>query len=210
MFHRPADAILMLVSPLEHLVRVYPVLSRNPCNRRTWNKCRLDNAPLLLSATVNPFRRATCSNLNRLAHKAIVGLTRVFCLHGEKRTLTPFPSNDDWAFASKRAKGKRPIWGQSIMGKQIHPVIERLGITKRIGWHSFRHSYSTLLRHLGSDIKVQQDLLRHSSARLTLDTYTQAVTPAKREAQNAVIKLLLPAESTPLVAPTTSSSYISA
>jgi len=33
------------------------------------------------------------------------------------------------------------------------------------------------------DIKVQQDLLRHSSARLTLDTYTQSVTTAKREAK---------------------------
>jgi integrase len=88
----------------------------------------------------------------------------------EWRKVTPYRSDNDWVFASKRAKGKRPIWGQSIMRKQIHPVIERLGITKRIGWHSFRHSYSTLLRHLGTDIKVQQDLLRHSSARLTLDT----------------------------------------
>jgi Phage integrase family len=51
------------------------------------------------------------------------------------------------------------------MRKQIHPAIERLGINKRIGWHTFRHSYSTLLRQLGTDIKVQQDLLRHSSAR---------------------------------------------
>ena len=65
----------------------------------------------------------------------------------------------------------------SAMRKQIHPAIERLGINKKIGWHTFRHSYSTRLRHLGTDIKVQQDLLRHSSARLTLDTYTQAVTP---------------------------------
>ena len=113
----------------------------------------------------------------------------------EWRKETRFPSADDWVFASKRAKGKRPIWGQSIMRKQIHPAIEKLGITKRIGWHTFRHSYSTLLRELGTDIKVQQDLLRHSSARLTLNTYTQAVTPAKREAQNGVVKLLLPAES---------------
>ncbi len=126
----------------------------------------------------------------------------------EWRKIAPFPSIDDWVFASKRAKGKRPIWGQSIMRKQIHPVIEKLGIAKRIGWHSFRHSYSTLLRHLGTDIKVQQDLLRHSSARLTLDTYTQAVTPAKREAQNAVVNLLLAAKSAPLAAPTTSSSHI--
>jgi integrase len=96
------------------------------------------------------------------------------------RKVTCYRSADDWVFASQRAKGKRPIWGQSIMRKQIHPAIERLGIKKRIGWHTFRHSYSTLLRQLGTDIKVQQDLLRHSSARLTLDTYTQAVTPAKK------------------------------
>lgn len=120
----------------------------------------------------------------------------------EWRKVTRYRSPDDWVFASKRAKGKRPIWGQSIMRKQIHPALEKLGIEKRIGWHTFRHSYSTLLRHLGTDIKVQQDLLRHSSARLTLDTYTQAVTPAKRDAQNAVVQLLLPAESIAIAAPT--------
>jgi integrase len=127
----------------------------------------------------------------------------------EWRKVTRFPSLDDWVFASKRAKGRRPIWGQRIMRKQIHPAVEKLRIQKRIGWHTFRHSYSSLLRHLGTDIKVQQELLRHSSARLTLDTYTQAVTPAKREAQNAVVKLLLPPESEPLAAPTTSNSNIS-
>jgi hypothetical protein len=37
-----------------------------------------------------------------------------------------------------------------------------------------------------------QELLRHASARVTLDTYTQAVTPAKRIAQTAVVRLLLP------------------
>jgi integrase len=83
------------------------------------------------------------------------------------------------------------MWGQTIMRKKIHPVAERLGIAKRIGWHTFRHSYSTLLRSLGTDIKVQQDLLRHSSARTTLDTYTQAVTPAKRAAQDALARLLM-------------------
>src|ERR1035438_8486524 len=119
----------------------------------------------------------------------------------EWRKVAPFPCIDDWVFASKRAKGKRPIWGQSIMRKQIHPAVEKLAINKRIGWHTFRHSYSTLLRHLGTDIKVQQDLLRHSSARLTLDTYTQAVTPAKREAQNAVVQLLFASEPSTIVAP---------
>ncbi len=108
---------------------------------------------------------------------------------------------DDWVFASTRTKGKRPLWGQSIMCKRIRPVANKLGIEKRIGWHTFRHSYSTLLRSLGTDIKVQQDLLRHSSARLTLDTYTQSVTPAKREAQNAVAMLLTAPDQSTFAAP---------
>ena len=60
---------------------------------------------------------------------------------------------------------------------------------------------SSILRFLGTDIKVQQDLLRHSSARLTLDTYTQSVTTAKREAQDAVIRLLVPDDQSTLNAP---------
>ena len=108
---------------------------------------------------------------------------------------------DDWVFASVRTQGKRPLWGQSLMRKRIHPVAKKLGINKRIGWHTFRHSYSSLLRSLGTDIKVQQDLLMHSSARLTLDTYTQSVTPAKCEAQEAVIRLLLTNDPSNLAAP---------
>ncbi|HEU5352227.1 MAG TPA: tyrosine-type recombinase/integrase [Terracidiphilus sp.] len=104
---------------------------------------------------------------------------------------TKYPGPEDWVFASNSAKGTRPMWGQTFMRKRIHPVAKQLGITKQIDWHTFRHSYSTLLRSLGTDIKVQQDLLRHSSARTTLDTYTQAVTPAKRAAQDAVARLLM-------------------
>jgi len=35
-----------------------------------------------------------------------------------------------------------------------------------------------------------QELLRHSSLRSTLDVYTQALTPAKHEAQGAVLSLV--------------------
>ena len=83
------------------------------------------------------------------------------------------------------------------MRKHVHPVAKELGIQKRIGWHTFRHSYSTILRSIGTDIKVQQDLLRHSSARMTLDTYTQSITAAKVLAQQAVMDLLLAPRSAP-------------
>ena len=39
-----------------------------------------------------------------------------------------------------------------------------------------------------------QELMRHSSLRSTIDIYTQAVTPAKRAAQAAVLSLFFPAE----------------
>ena len=50
---------------------------------------------------------------------------------------------------------------------------------------------ATLLRATGADIKVMQELLRHASARVTLDTYTQAITDKKRRAQNKVVRLLV-------------------
>src|SRR6516162_11053182 len=70
------------------------------------------------------------------------------------------------------------------------PTAQRVGIQKRFGWHTFRHSYSTVLRSVGTEFKVMQELLRHSSFRSTLDIYTQAVTPAKHAAQPAVISLV--------------------
>ena len=74
--------------------------------------------------------------------------------------------------------------------KYIRPVAGSVGIQKRFGWHTFRHTYSTLLRSVGTEFKVMQELVRHSSLRSTLDVYTQAVTPAKHAAQAAVVSLI--------------------
>jgi hypothetical protein len=42
---------------------------------------------------------------------------------------------------------------------------------------------------VGTEFKVMQELLRHSTLRSTLDVYTQAMTPAKHAAQAAVLSL---------------------
>ena len=57
------------------------------------------------------------------------------------------------------------------------------GITKRIGWHTFRHTFSTLYKAAGVDAKVVQELMRHASFRTTMDSYTQALDEPKRQAQ---------------------------
>ena len=106
------------------------------------------------------------------------------------RNRCTYTKPEDWIFASKRYRGRRPYWGQAILRKYIRPAAQRVGIQKRFGWHTFRHTYSTLLRNVGTEFKVMQELLRHSSFRSTLDVYTQAVTPAKHAAQAAVISLV--------------------
>jgi site-specific recombinase XerD len=108
--------------------------------------------------------------------------------HGQ----TPYQSPENWVFASPVNQGRWPYLAQQIMRLHILPVARKLGITKRIGWHTFRHTYSTLLRSTGAELKIMQELLRHSTIRVTLDTYTQAVTTEKRNAQEAVVSLLFP------------------
>src|SRR6202166_3947470 len=84
----------------------------------------------------------------------------MFYQTGEKQCASTKP--DDWVFASKHHRGRRPYWGQAILRKYLRPVAQRLGIQKCIGWHTFRHTYSTLLRSVGTEFKVMQELLRHS------------------------------------------------
>jgi hypothetical protein len=72
----------------------------------------------------------------------------------------------------------------------VSQPLARAGIVgKQIGWHSFRHSLATNLRTLGLDIKVAQELLRHSSCRTTLDIYTRAVYRAHAVMDQALVDL---------------------
>ena len=65
----------------------------------------------------------------------------------------------DWVFASGCRRGRKPYWGQAILRKYIRPRAQELGIEKKFGWHTFRHTYSTLLRSVGTEFKVMQELL---------------------------------------------------
>jgi integrase len=108
---------------------------------------------------------------------------------------TKYNRPEDYVFATNapragKRRGKQPVWLSKVMQYHIQPAARRVGITKRIGWHTFRHSYTTLLHNNGEDVKVVQELLRHGSSRVTLDVYAQAVTPAKRKAQKRVVSML--------------------
>jgi len=55
----------------------------------------------------------------------------------EWRRQCIFTKPEDWVFASKRYRGRKPLWGQAILRKYVRPIAEKVGIQKRIGWHTF-------------------------------------------------------------------------
>jgi len=110
------------------------------------------------------------------------------------RRQSIYSSNDDWVFASETMRGKQPYWPDNLMKRHIRPVAKANGIHKKIGWHTFRHSFGTLLKANGEDVKTVQELLRHANSRITLDVYTQAVNSNKRAAQSKVVKMMVSSE----------------
>ncbi|PSH04375.1 MAG: site-specific integrase [Acidobacteria bacterium] len=108
------------------------------------------------------------------------------------RLETGYSSAENWVFASPTTYGASPRNPQNVMTDYIRPAAVKAGITKQIGWHTFRHSYTSLLKSNGEDIKVVQELLRHAISRITMDIYAQALTPAKRQAQDKVVMMVVP------------------
>jgi len=109
----------------------------------------------------------------------------------EQRERVAYPADSDWVFASPYKRGAEPYWPDSALQDFVKPAVTRAGITKRVGWHTFRHSYSCLLRANHTDVKVQQGLLRHSNIATTMNVYTQAVSEQKRAAHGQVVEQLL-------------------
>jgi integrase len=103
------------------------------------------------------------------------------------RGRCPYNQDGDYIFASPDKHGQQPYWPTAGMEDHVRPAAIRAGIRKRLGWHTLRHTYGTLVKSQGADVATTQALMRHANASITMDRYVQAVTPAKREAQSRVI-----------------------
>jgi integrase len=112
------------------------------------------------------------------------------------KLATLYHSDDDYLFPAVATNGTQPLQPDMILKRHIRPALERLGIKKKIGWHSFRHGLATMLRQKGVDIKTAQELLRHANSRITQDIYMQAVSEEKRVAQDLIFRGLLKGGST--------------
>jgi integrase len=108
------------------------------------------------------------------------------------RSESPYCGDGDFLFPSIRLNGKKPLTPDMVLTKIIRPALVKAGVKdKVIGWHSFRHSLASNLRAMGIDVKVAQELLRHSNSRITMDIYTHAVSADKRAASTKQIEMLM-------------------
>jgi integrase/recombinase XerD len=64
---------------------------------------------------------------------------------------------------------------RDAVGQALAKVVKRVGLTKHITPHTLRHAYATHLLELGTEVRVVQCLLGHSSPRST-NIYTHVTT----------------------------------
>ena len=109
----------------------------------------------------------------------------------EWKKVSLYSSEDDLLFPPVAKNGTQPLAPDMMLRRHIRPALKKIGVMKRVGFHTFRHTLATLLRQHGVDIKTAQELLRPANPRITMGIYQQAVTAEKRSAQNLVFSGLL-------------------
>jgi len=98
------------------------------------------------------------------------------------------PSADRWLFPSPRTG--RPYEPGNIQQKVIRKAGDKLGIPN-LGFHTFRHTYRSMLDASGAPVGVQQKLMRHAQVSTTMDVYGNALMTAKRDANSNAVKMVM-------------------
>ena len=57
---------------------------------------------------------------------------------------------------------------ESTIQKRLKQAVREAGIQKKVGCHTFRHSFATHLLQNGYDIRTVQELLGHKDAKTTM------------------------------------------
>lgn len=100
--------------------------------------------------------------------------------------LQKHEGKSDLLFVNRRG---RAFSANKLREKQLHPLLEKLGIP-RGGFHSMRHGAASALLADGATPAVVQRQLRHSDPRITLGIYGHVVGSQQRDAvQNRAARI---------------------
>ena len=154
-----------------------------------WEDVRFDQLELNVTRSVS--RQVVTPCKTEVSRKPVPMNAEIAEMLWRWRQEAPYNQPDDWIFASPHRAGIQPYWPGSLYRAHLKPALLKAGISVPVGWHTLRHSFGTLMKANGEDIKTIQELLRHATFKVTADTYTQAVTPVKRDAQARIAKLIM-------------------
>lgn len=105
------------------------------------------------------------------------GLGRVVLPEALARKFPGAPTEWRWQFvfpAGRICRDER--WGgpsryhihESVIQRAVTAAAKQAGVTKRVGCHTFRHSFATHLLEAGYDIRTVQELLGHADVSTTM------------------------------------------
>jgi integrase len=83
-----------------------------------------------------------------------------------------YPPVEGWLFGNLDTG--RPFWLGTLQADHLRPALLRMAakfklktVPEGTGWHAFRHSFCALMDEVGSELEVQQRLMRHSDPEMT-------------------------------------------
>jgi integrase len=95
------------------------------------------------------------------------------------RQAVELPQNPyDLVFTSLKGT---PMKGRNVTQRILEPALKRAGLRK-VGFHSLRHSYVSMLIAQGENVKTIQALVGHSSAKVTWDRYSHLFSGTTKKA----------------------------
>ena len=101
------------------------------------------------------------------------------------------PTPEGWVFPNP--KTGKVFHAAPVQQDYIAPAGRVLNLPRPIGWHTFRHTYRSLLDDAGAPVGVQQKLMRHAQVATTMNVYGDAAMHSKRIANSNVVRKILPA-----------------
>jgi integron integrase len=132
----------------------------------------------ILPTSVAEGLRAHLQDVKRQHDKDLAnGYGRVVLPFALDRKYPNAASDWAWQFVFPAARICRdPRWGppsrfdlhETVVQREISAAARKAGLTKKVGAHTFRHSFATELLQTGYDIRTVQELLGHADVSTTM------------------------------------------
>ncbi len=165
---RISETIRLRVKDIDYKLKMITVRSGKG------NKDRITTFP----ATITPFLREHLAKVKTIHEKDIAdGFGAVFLPHALARKYPHAAKQWEWQYvfpASKLSRDprsgvtRRHHIDPSVINKAIKAAAQKVGLTKSVSAHTFRHSFATHLLQRGNDNRTIQALMGHKDVSTTM------------------------------------------